>query len=117
MLGSDLDGGASEGILPTQPFVGHDPQSILIARKMDLAFQHLRGHIEDCTNRGGDSLRVYSLSHQNEGKIAEARLILGSAEEILPFYIPVNQTRLMGVMRCRSHLLHQRDKFFARHTH
>src|SRR5260370_35222869 len=104
MLGSDLDGGASEGILPTQPFVGHDPQSILIARKMDLAFQHLRGHIEDCTNRGGDSLRVYALSHQNEAKIAGQRLIPGSEEEILPFAITREQPALMGIVQCRDNL-------------
>src|SRR5258708_39314777 len=105
MLGSDLDGGASEGILPTQPFVGHDPQSILIARKMDLAFQHLRGHIEDCTNRGGDSLRVPSLRHHKEDKNPEGRLILWPEEDISRIEITVDQQGAISVSQRPSHLL------------
>src|SRR6266849_3144678 len=66
VLASNLGQGAIERALPTQPFVGHDSESILIAGETGLALQLLWGHVKDCSSHFPSNLRTRALGYHGK---------------------------------------------------
>src|SRR5260370_9924825 len=71
MLAGNLGQGAIEGMFPTQPFVGHDSESILIAGETGFALQLLWGHVKNCSPNLPSNLRTRALSYHGKAKITQ----------------------------------------------
>src|SRR5579864_7369865 len=71
MLTRDLDKRTLEGPLPTQPFIGEDPQSILVTGRTRPPLKLLRSHVRDRTSHICRDLRRRTLGSQDQAKIAQ----------------------------------------------
>ncbi len=75
MLHRDFCCCSVEGATPTEPFVHHDPQSILVTGRPWLALYLLRSHIGDRACHGLRTLGRCMMSNRCNPKVREQHLI------------------------------------------
>src|SRR5258708_2391502 len=109
MLILDVNGIAlAKRRLATEPFIDHDPKSILIAGLLRFASALLGSHIIGCSScvigtseRGPSSPR----EHGNP-KVAQSQFSLPTNQHIVRLDVAMDHVLAMGILQCLGNLLY-----------
>ncbi len=83
---------------PAEPFVDHNPQSILVTGWLGLATNLFRSHICRTSPQALGTERLFNRSDDGHAKITEQELTTWPDEHIRRLHIAVNDSRVMGIL-------------------
>src|SRR5712692_172699 len=93
-----------EGGCATQPLVDDHPKGILITGWAGVAFNLLRGGIDDGSYHFLKIMMLRTRSHDRQAEITEQDFVVSSQQHIFRLDVPVNHLVLMGMLKGRGNL-------------
>src|SRR5260370_8363424 len=84
--------------LATEPFIRHDRERVLIARRAGLTLDMLRSHVRRCASEIERLQRRGVVSGHRDAKVTEQHLVIAAQQHILRLDIAVDQFCAMGML-------------------
>lgn len=109
VLRNYFPGHTAKGSLTAEPFIGHDPQGILIAGRARLALELLRCHVGQSPTRSLCIERARTMRKGADAKVTEPHLVVWPQQDVLRLDIPMDQPLVVGMLQggCnRRHIAH-----------
>src|SRR5215470_1379666 len=91
MLGGYFENGPLERAVPSEPFINHYTECVLVAGRTWLALELLGRHVGHGTRHFLCALGYRTLGNQDEAKIAEQDLAVTAKQHVLRLDIPMYQ--------------------------
>src|SRR5260370_11179167 len=90
--------------LATEPFIRHDRERVLIARRAGLTLDMLRSHVRRCASEIERLQRRGVVSGHRDAKVTEQHLVIAAQQHILRLDIAVDQFCAMGMLERSGNL-------------
>src|SRR3989440_9838307 len=98
MLTGDLGKGAVKGTIPTEPFIDHHAQSILITGRTRFALKLLRSHVARGSCHILHALGARRLGEQGNTKVTEQDLLASANQQVLRFDIAMDEVLIVRIL-------------------
>src|SRR6266487_1374322 len=99
MLRGDFKKSALKGAFPTEPFIDHNSESILVTCKSRVAIKLFRCHVGYGTSHFLLGERNSTMSNRSYSKIAQEDLIRSVQKHIFGFDIAMNELIRVGIVQ------------------
>src|SRR5258708_28201407 len=113
MLDCYLSKRSVKGTCPTQPFIHHYGQRVLLAGWNGLLLNLLRSDVSNWPCQVLHTLRAMimrTLRHQGNAKVTQQHLVATAQQHIFRLHIPVNHLLLMSVLERGCYLVYIVDE-------